>query len=91
MCWAHRGLWEPQRTEESQFPDFMWEHWFPLRAAAAIPVVPPPQAAPHVSSPLLTTPLLVECSFYDVVFSVKGLTPRSGSSVEILLGRDECS
>lgn len=42
--------------------------------SASTSYLPPPP--PPCLPPLLITPLLVECSFYDVGFSVKGLTSR---------------
>lgn len=69
-----RGVGLTER-QEPQLPGLMWKHLFPLKAAVGS-LITDQQVALHMSPPLLIIPLLVECSFSDVGFSLKGLTSQ---------------
>lgn len=68
------GLREGTR-QEPRLLGLVCKRLFPLKAAVGS-VVTDQQAALHMSPPLLIVPLLVECSFSDVGFSLKGLTSQ---------------
>lgn len=68
------GLTEGTR-QEPRLLGLVCKRLFPLKAAVGS-VVTDQQAALHMSPPLLIVPLLVECSFSDVGFSLKGLTSQ---------------